>query len=111
MTQPRSRRRTPPTLPPHSTSGETEAAADASHVVGGRISRVEQNTRIEQPMRIERVLCRTQRRSKEVGGFSIVPWPVIAADRVVVGDRAACVDQRVARGALDRPPLGQQIAV
>jgi hypothetical protein len=82
-----------------------------SHVVSRRISWVEQNAGIEQPTWIERLLCRTQRRRKEVGGFSIVPWPVIAADRVVVGDRPPGADQRVARGAFDRLPLRQQIAM
>ena len=73
MTQPRSRCQAPPALSPHSTSGETEAAAAAPYVVEGRILRVEQNARIEQPLRIESVLCRAQRRNKEIGGFSIVP--------------------------------------
>src|SRR6516162_9234626 len=96
---------------PHSTSGEIDAATQAPHRVGRRISGVQQNAGIEQPPRIERVLCCTQRRSKEVGSFFVIPWPVIAADRVVVGDGTTGADQRVARGAFDRPPLTQQIAM
>src|ERR1700736_3904928 len=77
----------------------------------GRNSRIEQNARVEHALRVERLLGRPQRRSKESRDFSVVPRPVIAANSMMMGDGAAGADQRVARGALDRPPLVQQSAV
>src|SRR5215469_10964974 len=100
----------PPDLRHHSTCGETAVAANTACRRPGNLW-VEQNTRIEQPMRIERALCCTQRRGEEIGSLPGIPWPVIAADRVVVGDGTPGADQRVARGAFDRLPLRQQIAM
>ena len=51
------------------------------------------------------------RRGKKGRPLSVVPRPMIAADRVMVGDGATRGDQRIARGALDRAPLCQQIPV
>ena len=45
-----------------------------------------------------------------VRALAVIPGPVIAADRVVVGDRAAGVDHRVGDGRLDLVPLGDLVA-
>ena len=63
------------------------------------------------PLRVERAFRRAQRRGEQVRPLAIVPAAMIAPDRVMMGDRAAGGDQRVARRALDRPPLLDQRAM
>ena len=63
------------------------------------------------PLRIERALGGAQRRGEQVRPLAVVPAAMVAADGVVMRDRAAGVDQRVARRGLDRPPLLEQRAV
>src|SRR5271165_4206244 len=52
-----------------------------------------------------------QRRSEELRSLLVIPWTVVAADRVMVGDRPAGSDQRLAGRELDRPPLRRQFTV
>ena len=53
-----------------------------------RALRVQQHAGIEDPGRVERALGRPQRRGERLRALAVVPGPVVAADRVVVGDRA-----------------------
>ena len=74
-------------------------------------SGIYQHTRIEQAARVEGVFRGFKRCSEQLRTLPIVPWPMVAADRVVVGDRAAGRDELVGRGILDRLPLLDQMTV
>ena len=62
-------------------------------------------------MRIQFSFDRPKRGREKLGTLTVIPGPVITADRVVMGDSAASLYQRVARGILDRLPLFQQSSV
>ena len=49
-----------------------------------------------------------QRRREQLRPLAVVPAPMVAADRVVMGDGAAERHQRVGGGDLDRPALLDQ---
>ena len=56
-------------------------------------------------MRVDGGLGAAQRGGERLGPLAVVPRAVVAADRVVVGDRAAGRDERIGDGLLDGPPL------
>ena len=60
---------------------------------------------IEHPGRVELGLGGAQGGGERGRALAVIPGPVIAADRVVVGDRAAAVDQRLGDRRLDLVPL------
>src|SRR5580704_12704187 len=74
-------------------------------------SGIDQNARVEHALRIEFSFHGTKCACEELRTLTVVPGPVIAADGVMMGDRAAGLDQRIARRVLDRLPLLQQRAV
>ena len=49
---------------------------------------VDQDAGVEDPGGVDRGLGAAQRRREGLGALAVVPGPVVAADRVVVGDRA-----------------------
>ena len=79
---------------------------------GGAVGplRIDQHARIEQPGRVQRVLGRAQGRGERVRALRVVPRPVVAADAVVVRDRAARVEDRAAGGGLHLVPLRHLLA-
>jgi hypothetical protein len=68
-------------------------------------SGVDQDTRVEDGGGVELRLGSTQRGGKGRGPLAIVRGAMVAADGVVVGDRATAVDQRLGDGGLDLVPL------
>jgi len=56
-------------------------------------------------VRVEGALGGFERLGEQRRALAVVPRPVVAPDRMVVGDRAAAVDDRVERRRLDRRPL------
>ena len=74
------------------------AAVDAA-------SGVDQDAGIEDPGRVELGLGGAQGGGEGGRALAVVPGAVVAADRVVVGDRAAALDQRLGDGRLDLVPL------
>ena len=52
-------------------------------------SRTDQNAGVEHPGRVHCRLGRAERRRERLGALAVIPGPVVAADRVVVGDGAA----------------------
>ena len=72
--------------------------------------RVDQHPRVEQSLRIHRPLGGPERVGKERRPLLVVPRAVVAANRMMVGDRPTRSDQRLAGGALDRPPLCGQLS-
>ncbi len=90
-------------------AGDSSPAAGLSSVAPsirsqGRLG-VEQHPGVENALRVELLLGGAQGRGEGVGPLAVVPGPVVAADGVVVGDRAAGIDQRVGDGGLDLVPL------
>src|SRR4051812_15021988 len=73
--------------------------------------RIDENARVEHALRIEFSFRGPKCRREQRRALTIVPGPVIAADRVMMGDRTARLDQRVAACGLDSLPLLQQRAV
>src|SRR6201994_3584944 len=68
-------------------------------------SGVQEDAWVEDAGRIELRLCRSQSGSEGRRTLPVVPGTVVAADRVMVGDRAAALDQRLRDGGLDLVPL------
>src|SRR5258707_6307041 len=73
--------------------------------------RIDQHARIEHALRIEFFFCRPKRGREQRWALTIVPGPMIAANRVMMRDRATRLNQRVTGGTLDRLPLLQTSAV
>src|SRR3954447_5313981 len=65
----------------------------------------QQLARVHDPHRIQAPLGRPDDLDPQLAHLVGHPRDVVAADRVVVGDRAARGDDRVARRPLRRPPL------
>ena len=88
---------------------ESRALHEAGQVRGaGRAQSrggIDQHAGVEDAPRVELRLGGAQRRRERVRALAVVPGAVVAADRVVVGDRAAGVDHRVRDGGLDLVPL------
>jgi hypothetical protein len=72
-------------------------------------SRVDEHTRIEQAVRVERALGGLERLGEQGRALAVVPGTVVAADCVVMGHRAAAGDHRVERRGFDRMPLLDQL--
>src|SRR6516164_2835174 len=72
---------------------------------------LDQDARVHHTLRVERRLRAAQRRGEQLGPLPVVPVPVIAPDRMVMGDSAAGCDERIARGILDLLPLLNQRAM
>ena len=62
-------------------------------------------TRVEDAGGVQLGLGRAQGGGERRRALAVIPGTVVAADRVVVGDRAAGVDQRLGDGRLDLVPL------
>ena len=60
---------------------------------------------LRMPLRVDGGLGRAQRRGERLRALAVVPGAVVAADRVVVGDRAAGRLDRLRGGRLDLVPL------
>ena len=87
--------------------------ADGLHVLGGGVDAhaCSQSTPgLRRPSGIERRLRRAPGGRERLRALRVVPAAVVAADRVVVGDRAAGGEHRVARDGLDRGPLRDLLA-
>ena len=76
-------------------------ARDAERSAHGSIS----TPGLSAPLGSTRRLGAAQRGGERLRTLAVVPRPVVAADRVVVGDRAAALDHRVRGGPLDLGPL------
>src|SRR3981081_4710794 len=75
------------------------------------VLRIDKHSRIEHALRIEFSFCCPQRRREKLRTMTIVPGSMVPADGVMMRDRAARFDQRVAGGVLDGLPLFQKGAV
>src|ERR1700757_4981813 len=73
--------------------------------------RIDQHPWIEHTRRIKLALGGAKRGRKQFRALAVVPGPVIAADGMMMGDRAASLDQRVACGIPDRLPLFNERAM
>src|SRR5215203_7359310 len=76
-------------------------ATGSSRSSGG----VDQHAGVQHPGRIELGLGGAEGGGEWGRALAVVPGAVVAADGVVVGDRAASVDQRLGDGGLDLVPL------
>ena len=72
---------------------------------------IDQYSRIKDAVRIELSFRRPKRRRKEFRTLTIVPVSMIAADGVVMRDRASGLDKRIAGRVLERLPLLPKRAV
>src|SRR6201989_908122 len=71
----------------------------------GARSGVEENARVQDRGRVELGLGGPQGGSEGGRALAVVPGAMVAADRVVMGDRAAALDQRLGHRGLDLVPL------
>src|SRR5258707_1425230 len=69
------------------------------------MSWIDQHTGIEQALRVECLLGGAQRFGEKRRTLLVIPWTMIAPDRVMMRDRAAVCDHGVERGTLDGKPL------
>src|SRR5258708_39206107 len=69
------------------------------------MSWIDQHTGIEQALRVECLLGGAQRRGEQPRTLLVIPWTMIAADRVMMRDRAAVCDHGIEGGSLDGKPL------
>src|ERR1700719_3223703 len=72
---------------------------------------VDQHSRIEQALRIQCCFGRPEGSGEQRRALAIVPPPVVAPDRMMVGDRAAICDHGIKTGRLDSVPLRAQLAM
>ena len=89
-------------------AGLASISSALQNVIGGGLNQilgVDQNAGIEQSLRVDCALRGAQCLREKLGTLLIIPRAVVAADRVVVGDRPTRGDQRLAGGALYRAPL------
>src|SRR5436305_3965795 len=66
---------------------------------------IDQHARIEQALRVERLLGGAQRLGEQRRALAVIPGPMIASDRVMMRDRAALRDHGIERRTLDTAPL------
>ena len=86
--------------------GADRSGPSAGYAPFSRELRIEQHAGVQDAGRVERALgAARSARAKSVAALAVVPGAVVAADGVVVRDRAAEPDQRLARGRLDLVPL------
>src|SRR6476469_6972497 len=64
--------------------------------------RIDQHAGVEHALRIEFFFCRPKRGREQRRALAIVPGSMITANRVMMGDRATRLNQRVAGRILDR---------
>ena len=81
------------------------AAAEAGEAGEASGSAGEELAGVHDPGRVELLLDRAQHLEPGLAHLGLHVGGVVAADRVVVGDRAAAGDDRLRGGALDLPPL------
>ena len=72
---------------------------------------VDQHSRIKQTLRIHGCFGRSEGSGEQRRALAIVPPPVVAPDRMMVGDRAAICDYGIKTGRLDGVPLRAQLAM
>src|ERR1035437_7791513 len=72
---------------------------------------IDEHSRVEHALRIELSFYRPKRGREKLRTLTIVPWPVITGNGVMMRDRAPRLDQRVAGRILDRLPLFQKRTV
>src|SRR5262249_50340604 len=72
---------------------------------------IDQHTGIEHRLRIKHLLRRLQRGSEERWPLLVVPRPMLAPNRVMMGDGAAGRDERVRGGLFDLLPHWDKRAV
>ena len=65
-------------------------------------------SRIKDALRVQFLFDRPKRGSEKLGTLTVVPGPVVTANRVVMRDRTTSLDQSVARRILDCLPLLQK---
>ena len=71
-------------------------------------SRINQYTRIEQPLGIKRAFHRPQRRGKEFWTLLVIPAAMVAPDRVMMRNRPTRFHKCIGSGAFYRPELFDQ---
>src|SRR5689334_11927100 len=72
---------------------------------GAAMTSLYEHAGVHDPGRVQRVLDGTQPCGERVRALAVVPRPVVAADRMVVGDGSAVGDDRVGHRGLDLVPL------
>ena len=72
---------------------------------------VDEHSRIEQALRIQGCFGSLKGAGEQRWALAIVPPPMVAPDRMMVGDRAAICDYGINTGRLDGVPLRAQLAV
>ena len=72
---------------------------------------VDQHSRIEQALRIQGCLGGLKGSGEQRRALAIVPPPMVAPDRMMVGDRAAICNHSIKTGRLDGVPLRAQLAM
>ena len=70
--------------------------------------RIDEHSRVEHALRIEFSFCCPKRGREKPRALTIVPRPMITANRVMMRDRTTRLNQRVAGRILDRLPLLQK---
>src|SRR3954452_14297375 len=91
--------------PSTSSPGGSEGPTCADPARSGRSGAGDQHARVEQALRVDRLLRRPQRPRERLRTLAVVPRPVVASDRVVMGDRPAGREDRLARRRLHLVPL------
>jgi hypothetical protein len=77
---------------------------------GPPLRRIQQHLWIHHPRRVERALGGAVGAHEEAGALLVVPGAVVAADGVVMGDRAAQADDLVAGGGLVAAMTGTNVS-
>ena len=72
---------------------------------------VDQHSRIKEALRIHGCFGRSEGSGEQRWALAIVPPPVVAPDRMMVGDRTAICDYGIKTGRLDGVPLRAQLAM
>ena len=73
--------------------------------------RIDQYSRIEQALWIHSCLGGPKGSGEQGRTLAIVPLPMVAADRMMVGDGATVLDHRIKTGRFDGVPLRVQFAL
>ena len=89
---------------------ESDQGLEAKPTANFRLG-VDQHSRIEQALRIQGCLGRPEGSGEQRRALAIVPPPVVAPDRMMVGDRAAICDHGIKTSRLDGVPLRAQLAM
>ena len=84
---------------------ECESRKGSDRAAASTSCRVDQHAWVQHACRVELGLGGAEGGGEGGRALAVVPGAVVAADGVVVGDRAAGVDQRLGDGGLDLVPL------